>query len=114
MSSSSNNNQPAPEKEKARRKFLIDAFRNLGAVSIANPCQLEDLGLNLTIYNSRIEELIDKNVIKLANSEKNLFYLDLDAYYDLKDQEDKEFFITLVSIIIPGIIFFLLGLLWLF
>lgn len=113
MSSSSESNHGSSNKEKPRRKYLIQAFQDLGAISVAHPCQLEELGLNLAIYESRIQELIEKNIIKLVDNEKNLFYLDLDAYNDLKEQENKEFFISLVSIIIPGILFFLLGILWL-
>ncbi|MHA1505500.1 MAG: hypothetical protein ACTSPT_09970 [Candidatus Heimdallarchaeota archaeon] len=45
-------------------------------------------------------------------STKTKYYLDEEAYNYYKEKQKKKFFLTLVSIIIPGFLFLLLGVAW--
>ncbi|HUU77890.1 MAG TPA: hypothetical protein VMX55_06055 [candidate division Zixibacteria bacterium] len=100
------------KESKPKRKHIIDAFIFVDAINPQNPCTLKQLGLDLSLYESRINFMIQKElIIPIENREDN-YYLDLEKYYLFKNEEDKRFFIMLVSIIIPGIIFLLLGLAW--
>ncbi|NHJ04842.1 MAG: hypothetical protein EAX90_08460 [Candidatus Heimdallarchaeota archaeon] len=97
---------------KPKRKHIIDAFVFVDAINPQNPCSLKQLGLDLNLYESRINFMIEKELIIPIENKEDCYYLDLDKYYNFKDEEDKRFFIMLISIIIPGIIFLLLGLAW--
>ena len=105
-------------KIKPKRKHIIDALRFIEATSPEDACKLEQLGLNLVLYKSRIEHLIKNSVIlsvstKREDEEIELFYLDEEKYQAFKTNEDKRFFITIVSIVIPGFLLLLLGIAWL-
>ncbi len=106
-----------PKAIKPKRKHIIDAMRFLEATSEINPCQLEQLGIDLSLYDSRINHLIKKKIIiPVSDNEKEEgknYYLDYEFYQKFKEEEDKRFFITIVSIVIPGILLLLLGVAWL-
>lgn len=110
-------NDIKPKAIKPKRKHIIDAMRFLEATSEINPCQLEQLGIDLSLYDSRINHLIkNKIIIPVSGNEKeeeNNYYLDYEFYQKFKEEEDKRFFITIVSIVIPGILLLLLGVAWL-
>ena len=97
---------------KPKRKHIIDAFVFIEATTPDNPCTLKQLGLDLELYNSRIQYLI-KNDLILPSKKKDTYYLDYESYKIFKEEEDKRFFIMLVSIIIPGVLLLLLGVIWL-
>ena len=97
---------------KPKRKHIIEAFIFIDATNPQNPCTLKQLGLDLNLYKSRIDFMIEKELIIPIEDKEEYYYIDLEKYYTFKNNEDKRFFIMLVSIIIPGIIFLLLGLAW--
>lgn len=97
---------------KPKRKHIIDAFVFVDAIDPQNPCTLKQLGLDLNLYESRINFLVEKELIIPIEDKKDFYYFDLEKYHIFKDEEDKRFFIMLISIIIPGIIFLLLGIIW--
>ena len=108
------NSDKRPKKIKPKRKHIIDAMLFIEATSAKNSCHLEQLALDLALYDSRINHLIKNKVIVPApDSKENSYYLDYDFYQKFKEQEDKRFFITIVSIVIPGILLLLLGFAWL-
>ncbi len=103
------------KKIKPKRKHIIDAMLFLEATSVKNPIQLEQLALDLSLYRKRFEHLIKNRVILLVpDREEDSYYLDYDYYQKFQEKENKRFFITLVSIVIPGFILLLLGIAWLF
>ena len=97
---------------KPKRKHIIEAFLFLEATEPDNPCTLKQLGLDLLKYASRINYLVKNKVIIQVKGEEEKYYLDFDAYKDFKESDDKKFFLLMVSIIIPGILFLLLGVAW--
>ena len=104
------------KKTKPRRKDIINALLFIEATSPENPCRLEQMGLNLIDYQKRIDFLIKNKIIctvSLEDHDEELYYLDYEYYKEFKTQEDKRFFLTIVSIVIPGILFILLGIVWL-
>lgn len=109
------NSDKEPKKIKPKRKHIIDAMLFIEATSTNNTCQLEQLGLDLSLYHSRIKHLIKNKVVVTVSDEKeeDSYYLDYAFYQKFKEKEDKLFFITLVSIIIPGFLLLLLGVAWL-
>ncbi|NHJ85950.1 MAG: hypothetical protein FK734_10845 [Asgard group archaeon] len=99
---------------KPRRSHVISVFLSLEALSEESSCLVSQLGLDLELYKSLINELIDsKIIIVIHKKNEEFFYLDLDKYKAVKEQEDKRLFMILVSIVIPAIWFLLLGLAWL-
>lgn len=108
------NNDLQPVKIKPKRKHIIDAMLFIEATSTKNACHLEQIGLDLSLYDSRIKYLIkNKAIIPVSDEEKDSYYLDYDFYQIFREQENKRFFITIVSIVIPGVLFLLLGVAWL-
>ena len=104
------------KKTKPRRKDIIDALLFIEATSPENPCKLEQMGLNLIYYRKRIDFLIKNKIIRsvyLKDRDEELYYLDYEYYKEFRTQEDKIFFLIIVSIVIPGILFILLGIVWL-
>ena len=97
--------------ERPKRFHIIDEFLLLNAINKKNAIKLEDLTLDLEIYEEKILELIDLELLIPATKTK--YYLDKEAYEVYKEKENKKFFLTLISIIIPGILFVLLGIAWL-
>ncbi|MEA2071487.1 MAG: hypothetical protein U9O98_09380, partial [Asgard group archaeon] len=99
------------DKQKPRRIDIIEAFNEQKAFSEKTACSMEELSLDMTLYQSRFDYLVENEVIfKIEFDEKkSLFFLDKEALEQLETKEDKEFFLKLVSIIIPGIIFLLLA-----
>ncbi|MHA1124808.1 MAG: hypothetical protein ACTSO7_02910 [Candidatus Heimdallarchaeota archaeon] len=94
-------------RKKPRRTHVVEEFRFLNAIDKKSAVKLEDLGLDLDFYEEKIDELIALEI--LIPTTKTKYYLDNEAYGSVKEQNDKKFFLTLVSIIIPGILFILLG-----
>ena len=81
-------------KIKPKRKHIIDAMLFIEATSSKNSCQLEQLGLELTLYDSRINYLIKNKVIVPVSEDEqeNNYYLDYDFYQKFKENENKRFF----------------------
>ncbi|NHK32941.1 MAG: hypothetical protein FK730_16460 [Asgard group archaeon] len=89
---------------------IVYFFEDMGAIDEANAIPLEkfDEIINyLTDYKNQVfNRLIKKNVI--LKNPKDLFYLNLENFEEYK----KWHFIVAVSIIIPSILFSLLGIAW--
>ncbi len=108
------NSDVKTKKIKPKSKHIIDAMLFIEATSAENPCHLEQLALDLSLYEKRIKHFIkNKVIIPVSDINENNFYLDYDFYLKFKEQEDKRFFITIVSIVIPGFLLLVLGFAWL-
>ena len=91
---------------------IVDRFELLEAINSKNAIKLEQLNLDLDKYESRLKKLIEKNVLITVNSEK--YYLNIENFKVYKKEEEKDLFIKLTAIIIPGLILILLGIVWIF
>ena len=96
--------------EKPKKSHIIEELLFLNAIDKKSAVKLEDLTLDLELYEGKIQELIDSNL--LIEVTKMKYFLDKEAYELYKEKENKKFFLKLVSIIIPGILFVLLGVAW--
>jgi predicted HTH transcriptional regulator len=77
--------------------------RSRGALSLDNSC-----------YTSQIERLIELDILHQTGIDNTLIYLDEENWEEYRDEQKKTLFMKLTLIIIPSIIFILLGLAWLF
>jgi len=96
--------------EKPKKVHIIEECLFLNAIDKKSAIKLEDLELDLEFYKEKIQELIDRKLLIKATKIK--YFLDKEAYENHKEKENKKFFLRLVSIIIPGILFVLLGVAW--
>ena len=97
--------------EKPKKIHVINEFLMRSSFNKKSAITLERLELDLELYQEHIQELFDLGIIVSATKTK--FYLDEVVYEKYKKNQDKKFFLTLVSIIIPGILFLILGIAWL-
>ncbi|MHA1186902.1 MAG: hypothetical protein ACTSXA_02405 [Candidatus Heimdallarchaeota archaeon] len=95
---------------KPKKIHVINEFLFLASVDKKSAVPLTKLILELELYQVQIQELVDSGII--VPSTKTKFYLDEEAYNYYKEKQKKKFFLTLVSIIIPGFLFLLLGVAW--
>lgn len=120
MSETKEDSEKENTKIKPKRIHIVDRYYSLGASDKEHPCTLEELNLDLNLYQSKINYLIKNGIIicinedKKVKEKKKLYYFDFGTYPQFKTNEDKRFFMLLASIIIPGIIFLLLGVAWIF
>ena len=96
--------------EKPKTVHVIDEFLYRTAVDKKSAVKLEDIELDLELYENKIQELINSNL--LVQASKTKYFLDVEAYEHNKERENKKFALRLISIIIPGILFILLGVAW--
>jgi DNA-binding transcriptional ArsR family regulator len=95
------------------RQELIDEFILLEAVTPDKALPQEKFGFNWQENSHHLNALEKKGVIKSVIPEEEQLGVSL-YYYDLSvEKSKKDFFIKLTAIIIPGIIFILLGIVWL-
>ncbi|MBK5113802.1 MAG: hypothetical protein KGD59_07815 [Candidatus Heimdallarchaeota archaeon] len=101
-------------KIKPKTRHIVEQFVYLEATTMEKACQLEYLGLDLDIFESRIEYLLKNNLLLQPDTGENTYYLDYEAYQEFKERQDKRYFMIIVSIVIPSILFLLLGIAWIF
>ena len=95
---------------KPKKIHVINEFLFLKSVDKKSAIPLTKLILDLELYQVLIQELVDSGLLVLSTKTK--YYLDEEAYNFYKEKQKKKFFLTLVSIIIPGLLFLLLGVVW--
>lgn len=96
--------------KKPKMVHVINEFLYLTAVDKKSAVKLEDIELDLELYEDKIQELINSNL--LVQATKTKYFLNVEAYEQYKEKENKKFALRLISIIIPGILFILLGVAW--
>jgi hypothetical protein len=101
-------------KIKPKTRHIVEQFVYLDATTMEKACELEFLGLDLDIYEKRIEYLIKNDLLLQPDSGANEYYLDYEAYQEFKVKQDKRYFMIIVSIVIPAVLFLLLGIAWIF
>ncbi len=101
-------------KIKPKTRHIVEQFIFLDAITNDKSCDLVYLNLDSDLYESRIEHLIQNNIILQIDTGEEKFYLDYDAYQEFKEKRDKRDFMIIVSIVIPAILFLLLGIAWIF
>jgi len=108
------NDEFSKSKIKPKTRHLIEQFIFLDAISNDKSCDLVYLNLDSNLYESRIEHLIQNNIILQIDTGEDKYYLDYDAYQKYKEKRNKRDFMIIVSIVIPAILFLLLGIAWIF
>jgi len=101
-------------KIKPKTRHIIEHFVYHDALTENKVISLDALGLELTLYETRIEHLVKNDIIIQSESGELKFYLDYEKYQVFKEQQDKRMFMIIVSIVIPAILFLLLGIAWIF
>ena len=114
MSENINNLDDELEKSKIKPKtrHIVEQFVYLDALTKKKAIDFSKLGLDLNLYEKRIEYLLQNNLILPKDSQNSKFYLDYDAYQIFKEKQNKRFFMIIVSIVIPAILFLILGIAW--
>ncbi len=101
-------------KIKPKTRHIVEQFIFLDALTNDKACDLVYLNLDSDLYESRIEHLIQNNIILQIDTGEDKYYLDYDAYQEFKEKRDKRDFMIIVSIVIPAILFLILGVAWIF
>ncbi|NHJ32169.1 MAG: hypothetical protein FK732_04850, partial [Asgard group archaeon] len=97
---------------KPKTRHIVEQFVYFDAITKDKAIDFGQLGLDLNLYENRIEYLLQNNIILPKDSRGSKYYLDYDAYQVFKEKQDKRFFMIIVSIVIPAILFLLLGIAW--
>jgi len=101
-------------KIKPKTRHIVEQFVMIDALTKEKARELNQLRLDLILYESRFEHLIKNNILLQIDTGEQKYYLDYDAYQEFKEKQDKKFFMIIVSIVIPAILFLLLGIAWIF
>lgn len=101
-------------KIKPKTRHIIEQFVMLDALTNETSIGFSQLGLDLILYEKRIEYLIQNDLILQIDTSEDKFYLDYEAYQEFKEKRDKRDFMIIVSIVIPAILFLVLGIAWIF
>ena len=72
-------NELTQVKYKPKIKHIIKEFLILNAINEKNACRIEELKLNLEVYQPLLNKLIQENLVVLIQKEMR-YYLDYDKY----------------------------------
>ncbi len=101
-------------KIKPKTRHIVEQFVMIDALTNEKSIEFGQLGLDLILYESRIEHLIQNDIILQIDTSEDKYYLDYDAYEEFKEKRNKRDFMIIVSIVIPAILFLILGIAWIF
>ena len=101
-------------KIKPKTRHIIEQFVMMDALTNETSIEFGHLGLDLILYEKRFEYLIQNDIILQIDTSEDKFYLDYDAYQEFKEKRNKRDFMIIVSIVIPAILFLILGIAWIF
>lgn len=101
-------------KIKPKTRHIVEQFVIIDALTNEKSVEFGQLGLDLNLYESRIEHLIQNDIILQIDTSDDKYYLDYDAYQEFKEKRNKRDFMIIVSIVIPAILFLILGIAWIF
>jgi len=99
---------------KPKTRHIVEQFVMIDALTNEKSIEFGQLGLDLILYESRIEHLIQNDIILQIDTSEDKYYLDYDAYEEFKEKRNKRDFMIIVSIVIPAILFLILGIAWIF
>ncbi len=101
-------------KIKPKTRHIVEQFVIIDALTNEKSIEFGQLGLDLNLYESRIEHLIQNDIILQIDTSDDKYYLDYDAYQEFKEKRNKRDFMIITSIVIPAILFLILGIAWIF
>ncbi|MHA1213119.1 MAG: hypothetical protein ACTSSH_11730 [Candidatus Heimdallarchaeota archaeon] len=105
---------PVEEKSLSTLEFIVEEFLKCEATSEDKAINLAEFNFDILPYKKDILYLIEKKGLLLALGDDEKYYLDYESFQKTTEiEKNKKTFIIVVAIVIPSLLFILLGLAWL-